>query len=211
MENNNGIHSAKNVTIEAYGELKVKDATSWDINFGAADVAYMNANNHIVVAQGGGNISIVEAGTYDVYFDLANLKLYVVTAGTDYTTAPLQTVNGKEPEVTEPEVTENVVYLKPNSNWVQSNARFAAYLWNNNGNTWVGAVDKDADGIYEIYIPEGYGTNIIFCRMNPATTANNWTNKWDQTIDLTVPTDGKNLFTVKEGDWNNASGTWSVK
>lgn len=211
MENNNGIHSAKNVTIEAYGELKVKDATSWDINFGAADVAYMNANNHIVVAQGGGNISIVEAGTYDVYFDLANLKLYVVTAGADYTTAPLQTVNGKEPEVTEPEVTENVVYLKPNSNWVQSNARFAAYLWNNNGNTWVGAVDKDADGIYEIYIPEGYGTNIIFCRMNPATTANNWTNKWDQTIDLTVPTDGKNLFTVKEGDWNNASGTWSVK
>ena len=211
MENNNGIHSAKNVTIEAYGELKVKDATTWDINFGAADVAYMNANNHIVVAQGGGNISIVEAGTYDVYFDLANLKLYVVTAGADYTTAPLQTVNGKEPEVTEPEVTENVVYLKPNSNWVQSNARFAAYLWNNNGNTWVGAVDKDADGIYEIYIPEGYGTNIIFCRMNPATTANNWTNKWDQTIDLTVPTDGKNLFTVKEGDWNNASGTWSVK
>ena len=211
MTNNNGIHSAKGVAMEAYGEFKVKDAASWEVNFGAADVSYMNANKHIVVAQGGGNISIVEAGTYDVYFDEANLKLYVVTAGADYTTAPLQTVNGKEPVQEEPEVTENVVYLKPNSNWVQSDARFAAYFWNNSSNIWVSAVDKDADGIYEIYIPTGYGTNIIFCRMNPSTTANNWTNKWDQTIDLTIPTDGKNLFTVKDGDWNNAGGTWSVK
>ena len=211
MEDNNGIHSAKGVTLAAYDEFKVKDAATWDVNFGAATVSYMNPNNHIAVAQGGGNIAIVEAGTYDVYFDQANLKLYVVTAGTDYTTAPLQTVNGKEPEASEPEVTENVVYLKPNSNWAMDNARFAAYFWNDGGNTWVSAVDNDADGIYEIYIPTGYGTNIIFCRMNPSTTANNWTNKWDQTIDLTIPTDGKNLFTVKDGDWNNASGTWSVK
>ena len=211
MQDNNGIHSAKGVTLAAYDEFKVKDAATWDVNFGAATVSYMNPNNHIAVAQGGGNIAIVEAGTYDVYFDQANLKLYVVTAGTDYTTAPLQTVNGKEPEASEPEVTENVVYLKPNSNWAMDNARFAAYFWNDGGNTWVSAVDNDADGIYEIYIPTGYGTNIIFCRMNPSTTANNWTNKWDQTIDLTIPTDGKNLFTVKDGDWNNASGTWSVK
>ena len=47
--------------------------------------------------------------------------------------------------------------------------------------------------------------------MNPSTTANNWTNKWDQTIDLTIPTDGKNLFTVNDGEWNNANGVWSTK
>ena len=107
----------------------------------------------------------------------------------------------------EPEVTDNVVYLKPNSNWMADNARFAAYFWNDGGNSWVSATDKDGDGIYEIYIPTGYGTNIIFCRMNPSTTANNWTNKWDQTI----PTDGKNLFTVNDGEWNNANGVWSTK
>ena len=211
MENNNGIYSAKGVAMEAYAELKIKDAASWDLSFGAATVAYMNPGNHIVVAEGGNNISITEAGTYDVYFDHANLLLYVVAAGADYTTAPLQTENGKEPEVVEPEVTDNVVYLKPNSNWMADNARFAAYFWNDGGNSWVSATDKDGDGVYEIYIPTGYGTNIIFCRMNPSTTANNWTNKWDQTIDLTIPTDGKNLFTVNEGEWNNANGVWSTK
>ena len=211
MTNNNGIHSAKGVAMEAYGEFKVKEVASWKVNFGVANVSYMNANKHIVVAQGGGNISIVEAGTYDVYFDEANLKLYVVTAGADYTTAPLQTVDGKEPEVTEPEVTDNVVYLKPNSKWKSKSTRFAAYFWNNSGNTWVSAVDKDADGIYEIYIPDGYGTNIIFCCMKSTTTANNWNNKEYQTIDLTIPTDGKNLFTVKEGAESSAGGTWSVK
>ena len=210
MANNNGIHSVKGVTMEAYAELKVKAATSWDVNFGAAAVAYMNPNNHIVVAQGGDNISITEAGTYDVYFDHAKLLLYVVTAGADYTTAPLQSVNGKEPEIVAPEVTDNVVYFKPNSTWGGSDARFSAYLWNDSGNTWVSAVDADADGIYEIYIPAGYGTNIIFCRMKSGTSANSWTNKQYQTVDLLIPTDGKNLFTVNEGG-DKIDGIWSVK
>ena len=170
----------------------------------------MNPNNHIVVAQGGDNISITEAGTYDVYFDHAKLLLYVVTAGADYTTAPLQSVNGKEPEIVAPEVTDNVVYFKPNSTWGGSDARFSAYLWNDSGNTWVSAVDADADGIYEIYIPAGYGTNIIFCRMKSGTSANSWTNKQYQTVDLLIPTDGKNLFTVNEGG-DKIDGIWSVK
>ena len=50
----------------------------------------------------------------------------------------------------------------------------------------------------------------MFCRMNPGATANNWTNKWNQTADLKVPTDGTNLYTVKEGTWDNGGGTWSV-
>lgn len=210
MENNNGIYSAKGVTMDAYAELKVKDAASWDLSFGAATVAYMNPGNHIVVAEGGDNIAITEAGTYDVYFDRANLHLYVVAAGSDYTTAPLQSVNGKEPEVVAPEVTDTIVYLRPNSTWGGSDARFAAYFWNDNGNTWVSATDTDADGIYEIYVPTGYGTNIIFCRMKSGTTANSWINKQYQTVDLVIPTDGKNLFTPNDGG-DKVNGVWSTK
>lgn len=47
--------------------------------------------------------------------------------------------------------------------------------------------------------------------MNPNATANNWSNKWNQTADLTVPTDGTNCYTVKEGTWDNGEGTWSTK
>ena len=75
-------------------------------------------------------------------------------------------------------------------------------------------VDSDSDGIYEVNIPEGYtfGDNVIFCRMNPSSTANNWNNKWNQTADLKIPTDGKNLFTIPGTTWNDATNSnWSVK
>ncbi|MBO5236170.1 MAG: hypothetical protein J6B32_03540 [Spirochaetaceae bacterium] len=108
-----------------------------------------------------------------------------------------------------PEGSGNYIYLKPNSNWTQDNARFAAYFFDN-GETWVSMTDSDSDGIYECEIPAGY-PKVIFCRMNPSAIANNWANKWNQTADLTIPTDGKNLYTVADGAWNEGDGTWSTK
>lgn len=102
------------------------------------------------------------------------------------------------------------IYLKPNSNWTQANARFAVYTWNDGGEIWVDMTDVDGDGIYEV-LKSDLKANIIFCRMNPGATANNWTNKWNQTSDLKVPADGNNLYTVAAGSWDNGNGTWSVK
>ena len=203
---------AENVTLEAYGALKVRKNHAWTENYGGG-FAYLLPNKWMTVYSNGSDISVTEAGTYDIYFDYTNKRLYVVTAGTDYTTVAQQTKEGPEPEVDEPEVTDKTVYLKPNANWKQSNARFAAYFWNDGGNVWVSMADTDADGIYEVNLPEGYdyGCNVIFCRMNPSTTANNWNNKWNQTSDLKTPTDGKNLYTVKESTWDKGGGTWSVK
>ena len=104
--------------------------------------------------------------------------------------------------------TSKTLYLKPNDNWKQSNARFAAYFFGN-GEKWVSMTDADNDGIYEVEVPSGF-PSVIFCRMNPSTTANNWNNKWDQTGDLTIPTDGQNLFTVPAGSWSGATTTWSA-
>ena len=193
--------------VKKYGD------SSWSVKYGGG-IVYFNPGNSMKVYQGGADISITKAGTYDFYFDLTNTYLYVVEPGVDYTTVSEQTVNGEEPKQEEPEVTEKVVYLKPNSNWKQSNARFAAYFWGGTtGEKWVSMTDADKDGIYEVHLPEGYdyGCNIIFCRMNPSTTANNWNNKWNQTSDLKTPTDGKNLYTVKDGTWDKGGGSWSVK
>ncbi len=98
-----------------------------------------------------------------------------------------------------------IIYLKPNSNWVQSDAWFALYTWDVSPN-WYTMSDSDKDGIYECTLPAGV-TNVIFCRMNPASSTLDWSNKWDQTVDLQYT--GNNCFTVKDGDWNNASGSWS--
>ena len=202
---------AEGVKLDAYASLKVRKNKAWTENYGGG-IVYLIPNNWMTVYSNGSDISVTAAGTYDIYFDYANKRLYVVTAGSDYKTAAQQTKDGPEPEVEEPEVTEKMLYLKPNANWKQDNARFAAYFFGN-GEKWVSMTDSDKDGIYEVYIPEGfdYGCSVIFCRMNPATSANNWNNKWNQTADLKAPTDGKNLYTVKDGTWDKGGGTWSVK
>lgn len=106
---------------------------------------------------------------------------------------------------------DNNLYLKPNSNWTVDNARFAVYSWGG-AEKWIDMTDTDGDGIYEISKDDLEGnTNIIFCRMNPDNAANDWSNKWNQTGDLIVPTDGTNLYTVASGTWDNGGGTWSVK
>lgn len=113
-----------------------------------------------------------------------------------------------EPEISE-EPTVPMLYLKPNGNWREDNAWFAAYCWNNGGNVWIEMTDDNGDGIYECQFPTGY-TSVIFCRMNASTSDMSWDNKWDQTVDLTLPTDGRNQFSINEGDWGNANGSWST-
>ena len=101
-----------------------------------------------------------------------------------------------------------MLYLTPNSNWKVDNARFAAYFFGN-GEKWVSMTYNSELGVYEVEAPAGY-PNVIFCRMNPGTTANNWNNKWNQTADLKVPADGTNHYTVKANTWDNGGGTWST-
>ena len=101
------------------------------------------------------------------------------------------------------------LYLTPNANWKNDNARFAAYFYGN-GEAWVSmtAVEGETD-LYELTSPDKKYTNVIFCRMNPSQAENSWSNKWNQTSDLTY--DGtKNHYTVKEGTWDKGGGTWSI-
>ena len=100
------------------------------------------------------------------------------------------------------------LYLTPNSNWKQSNARFAAYFFGD-GEGWASMTKVEGEtDLYEVTSPAGKNfTNVIFCRMNPGATTNNWNNKWNQTSDLTY--DGtNNHYTVKEGTWDKGGGTW---
>lgn len=105
-----------------------------------------------------------------------------------------------------------IIYLKPNSNWVQGNARFAVYFCDN-GEKWVD-MTLCADGVYSAVTPAANNGNgfpkIVFCRMKPSPTANNWDNRWDQTVDITNYTEGEILYTINSGAWNNAGGTWST-
>ena len=107
------------------------------------------------------------------------------------------------------------LYLQPNSNWKNDGARFAAYFFKQGddsfGNKWMSMSDSDSDGIYNCSIPTDKAyPNVIFCRMNGGNSTNNWNNKWNQTGDLTIPIDGKNLFDKPNDTWNGATTTWST-
>ena len=101
-------------------------------------------------------------------------------------------------------------YLVPNSNWLQSSARFAVYAFNSSENKWIDMSPvAGVTGKYHAIVDDAY-TTLIFCRMNPNTTANNWDKetKWNQTDDLTGW--GENdCFTLNEEKENWKAGTWS--
>ena len=77
----------------------------------------------------------------------------------------------------------NYLYLKPSSDWKSDNARFAAYFFES-GEKWV-SMTKVTDDLYRVEIPSGY-SKVIFCRMNGSNSTNNWSNKWNQTGNLTI-------------------------
>ena len=109
--------------------------------------------------------------------------------------------------------TGTVLYLKPSTDWASANARFALYLFKDGlSEKWVDATPVcNNAGYYEATVPDGIYEKMIWCRMNPATTANNWDNKWNQTGDLTYNS-SYNLFTTPSSGnnvWDGATTTWS--
>ena len=110
--------------------------------------------------------------------------------------------------------TATTIYLQPNDNWKTDGARFAAVIANSDWSSqmWVDLADSDGDGLYELEIPQD-GVDyaiVIFCRMNPGTTENNWDNKWNQSDNLDIPTDNKVVYVVdgwdKSGQWIEMGG-----
>lgn len=205
-----GVYAAKNVTeIAPFTEWKIRVNGAWDESY-TSNITGIEANKWVAIG-GSGNLTHAVDGAIDIYIDIKQSRIYVMSAGTDYSTAVQQTVSTTPPPAGIP-AKDGCLYLRPNSNWTQAGARFAAYFFGN-GEKWVSMTELTT-GIYEVAIPTDKNyPSVIFCRMNPSKSENNWNDdvKWNQTADLTVPTDGNNLYTVKDGTWDNGGGTWSTQ
>lgn len=136
------------------------------------------------------------------------------TIGTNYTTASTTyTVSGTDGATVtlyakfKVEDTTRTIYFKPTDDWKSASAKFACYVWGN-GTKWYEMSDTDGDGIYSATIDKSY-TDIIFSRFDPKVTSYSFDTDWNQSADLTIPTDGKNLLTLGSG-WTGATGTWST-
>ena len=116
-------------------------------------------------------------------------------------------------------VSAKTIYLKPNSNWTQSNAWFAVCLCNGSeAPNWHKMTKSTADpSIYQVEIADAKldktkNKNIIFVRMNPAKTALEWGSKWNQTGDLDITKLAtNNCCAINSGQWDCGSNvTWST-
>ena len=184
--------STENIDSE-YHLTKSSDGSKWTINVTFDKTTKIKLYNTMIISEGnsrwiggkgydstGGNVELAP-GTYTITYSVADNNFTFT-------------------------MTSRILYLTPNSNWKVDNARFAVYAFNSDSdNQWYSMI-KQSDGTYKVAIDPKYA-NVIFCRMNPNASANNWNNKWNQTGDLKSG-DGS-MFTVPNGAWNGSTAGWS--
>lgn len=109
------------------------------------------------------------------------------------------------------------VYCKMTQSWWTANgAAVGVYYWGTSTDpSWPGvrmSPVSGQDGTWSYDLPSGV-SNIIFVRVNGDGAISDW---GAQTEDMTLPTDGKNLFTISNstncwsGESCKCSGTWST-
>lgn len=103
------------------------------------------------------------------------------------------------------------LYLKLGCNeWKAGNQRFVAVLKEPGEEPLV--MTKVNDELYRVEVPSGTNyTKVIFCKMSNNNAQFDWNNKDYQTDNLTIPTDGKMMYTVTEQVGTQyATGEWSA-
>lgn len=117
-------------------------------------------------------------------------------------------------EVSDAPATGKTFYLALSADWAGWPAKYSMYYFKSDNSAsgfsaFMTAV-PDTTNIYTGTIPDGYD-KMIFVRHDGEASEPNWENRWSQTVDLNVPTNGDNLFTVVSGGTGNeCNGTWSV-
>lgn len=75
----------KGIVLKADDQFKIRFNNAWDDakNYGTESGGAIDIDKAVDVISSGGsqNMSVTLEGTYDIYFDLANAKVYVMTAG----------------------------------------------------------------------------------------------------------------------------------
>ena len=110
------------------------------------------------------------------------------------------------------------LYLELNSDWKKADARYEIYIYDSTDNTsnWY-TMEKVDDTTYKYSVPNevinkvsGNEKNIIFVRCNPTLPEHEWASKYNQTVNLKIPTNGDTKFTIKSGSGDNYNGEWSA-
>lgn len=188
--------SAPAFTATAY----YSDGTNEDVTSSAT----WNSTETAVATVSGGKVTLVAAGKTVISASH--------TFGGVTKTGAKQTVT-----VTSQGGTIDKLYFIPGIFDSEASPRYAAYFFEGSKNEWVDMLKDSSTGYYYCTKPTISYSTVIFCRMNPSAADNKWPNKWNQTPDLTIPSDkdtykytNSKLEDKGTGEWLSAlSGSYS--
>lgn len=188
--------SAPAFTATAY----YSDGTNEDVTSSAT----WNSTETTVATVSGGKVTLVAAGK--------TVISATHTFGGVTKTGAKQTVT-----VTSQGGTIDKLYFIPGIFDSEASPRYAAYFFEGIKNEWVDMLKDSSTGYYYCTKPTISYSTVIFCRMNPSAADNKWPNKWNQTQDLTIPSDkdtykytNSKLEDKGTGEWLSAlSGSYS--
>ena len=102
------------------------------------------------------------------------------------------------------------IYLEPTGHWNSDNPQYVAHVWNGSGDEKDIIMTGVGEAPYKYYkaeVPYGY-TDVVFFRKK-----SDGSELWNQTADLTIPTDNKTLYEITStgsGTSTAATGTWKA-
>ena len=201
-----------------------EEYATWNVSFAAAgsynvSIDFTASNGHtygvaLLSADGTSEIgAVAEAQSWDtgvkelgaIAVPAAGSYKVKLTNATQWSEAVLNSITFAAPA--EP----LTLYLKLSADWAGWPARYAIYTWKVGvGDLWVPMtlVENETD-IYTASIPAD-NDKLVFVRLNGETTGYNWDEKWSQTVDLDMPAENTDLFTVTGGGTGSeCTGTWS--
>lgn len=92
-----GLFVAKNFTINAFEDFKFRTNDTWG-NELTSSIVGIKANSWVAAGTGANNTSVCVAGTYDIYLDTVNGRIYVMETGKDISAATEQTTSVTLPD-----------------------------------------------------------------------------------------------------------------
>lgn len=209
MEKSGDMFVARDVEFAEEGEFKIRANKTWENNdaknIGVSEAGKVKAGYYYAVIAGGGSGNMtVAAGTYDIWFDFAGMKVYVMAPDADPSTAAEGEVEIPEVEVEipDPDTTVPFTFILDNDNHKEWWGEVAyLYVWDASDNN--NKIKGDWPGKAMVYeastftftggIPKEYvGKELNFIVHN----GNGW-----QTKDSKMTVKNENTFGANSLQW----------
>ena len=154
------------------------------------------------------------ASTSDAVATVKEGKVTLVAAGetvvsASYTSGGVTKIGAKQTvTVTAKGGTIDKLYFIPGIFDSEASPRYSAYFFEDSAKEWVSMTKDSSTGYYVCDKPTTSYSSVIFCRMNPSTTSDSWDNKWNQTADLTIPSDKDTYKYTNSTIADKGTGEW---